>query len=83
MVKFSFSLDGIVSSGVGVFTGQKNSAEDNALPEAILKQVKKKLHDHIYVIDRGLQSVRVVNQFDQNSAQFIIRPVQIDSYGLD
>ncbi len=63
MVKFSFSLDGIVSSGVGVFTGQKNSAEDNALPEAILKQVKKKAsrsylcHRQRTTICKGRESV--------------------------
>lgn len=38
LVKFSFSFDGVLPSGAEVFTGQKYSAEDNALPEAILKQ---------------------------------------------
>jgi predicted DNA-binding protein len=42
LVKFSFSFDGILPSGVEVFTGQKYSSEEAALPEAILKQVKKK-----------------------------------------
>lgn len=56
LVKFSFSFDGILSSGVEVYTGQKYSAEDNALPEAILKQVKKEEHhDNIYV--RGVLQV--------------------------
>ena len=66
LVKFSFSFDGILPSGVEVFTGQKYSSEEAALPEAILKQVKKEEHhENIYVIDRGLQSTRVMKDFDE------------------
>uniref|UniRef100_A0A0P4W5I9 Transposase IS4-like domain-containing protein n=1 Tax=Scylla olivacea TaxID=85551 RepID=A0A0P4W5I9_SCYOL len=74
LVKFSFSFDGILPSGVEVFTGQKYSSEEAALPEAILKQVKKEEHhESIYVIDRGLQSTRVMKDFDEKSVKFIIR----------
>ena len=74
LVKFSFSFDGILPSGVEVFTGQKYSSEEAALPEAILKQVKKEEHhENIYVIDRGLQSTRVMKDFDEKSVKFIIR----------
>ena len=74
LVKFSFSFDGVLPSDVEVFTAQKYSAEDNALPEAILKQVKKEEHhSNIYVIDRGLQSTRVMRDFEQKSVKFIIR----------
>lgn len=74
LVKFSFSFDGILPSGVEVFTAQKYSSEESALPEAILKQVKKEeYHDNIYVIDRGLQSTRSMKEFDGQSEKFIIR----------
>lgn len=74
LVKFSFSFDGVLPSGVEIFTGQKYSAEDNALPKAILKHVKKEKHyDNIYVIDRGLQSVRAMKEFEEKSVKFIIR----------
>ena len=74
LVKFSFSFDGILPSGVEVFTGQKYSSEEAALPEAILKQViKEEHHENIYVIDRGLQSTRVIKDFDEKSVKFIIR----------
>ena len=74
LVKFSFSFDGLLPSGMEVFTGQKYSAEDNALPEAILKQVKREEHhSNIYVIDRGLQSTRAMKDFDEKSVKFIIR----------
>ena len=74
LVKFSFSFDGILPSGVEVFTGQKYSSEEAALPEAILKQVKKEEHhENIYVIDRGLQSTRVMKENNKKSVKFIIR----------
>lgn len=74
LIKFSFSFDGILPSGVEVFNGQKYSSEDIALPEAILKQVKKEEHHgNIYVIDRGLQSTRTMKEFEENSVKFIIR----------
>lgn len=74
LIKFSFSFDGILPSGVEVFNGQKYSSEDMALPEAILKQVKKEeRHGNIYVIDRGLQSTRTMKEFEENSVKFIIR----------
>ena len=74
LVKFSFSFDGILPSGVEVFTAQKYSSEESALPEAILKQVKKdQHHGNIYVIDRGLQSTRMMKDFEEKSVKFIIR----------
>ena len=74
LVKFNFSFDGILPSGVEVFTGQKYSSEESALPEAILKQVKQEEHhDNIYVIDRGLQSTRTMKHFEEKSVKFIIR----------
>uniref|UniRef100_UPI001EEE3DDE IS4 family transposase n=2 Tax=Elizabethkingia anophelis TaxID=1117645 RepID=UPI001EEE3DDE len=74
LVKFSFSFDGILPSGVEVFTAQKYSSEESALSEAILKQVKKEeYHDNIYVIDRGLQSTRTMKNFEEQSVKFIIR----------
>ncbi|WP_103907475.1 IS4 family transposase [Sphingobacterium lactis] len=74
LVKFSFSFDGILPSGVEVFTGQKYSSEDSALPEAVLRHVRKEEHHHnIYVIDRGLQSTRTMKEFEEGSVKFIIR----------
>lgn len=66
-MKFSFSFDGTLPSGVEVFTGQKYSSEAAALSKAILKQVKKEEHhDNIYVIDRGLQFTRAMKDFEEN-----------------
>ncbi|WET00480.1 transposase [Chryseobacterium arthrosphaerae] len=74
LVKFSFSFDGILPSAVEIFTQQKYSAEDNALPEAILKQIRKEEHhSNMYVIDRGLQSTRTMKEFEENNVKFIVR----------
>lgn len=74
LVKFSFSFDGILPSGVEVFTGQKYSSEEAALPQVILKHVKnEEHHGNIYLIDRGLQSTRTMKDFDEKSVKFIIR----------
>lgn len=74
LVKFSFSFDGILPCAVEVFTGQKYSSEESALPEAILRHVKKEdHHGNIYVIDRGLQSTRTMVEFEGKSIKFIIR----------
>lgn len=74
LVKFSFSFDGILPSAVEVFTQQKYSAEDNALAQAVLNQVKKEEHhDNIYVIDRGLQSTRTMKEFEEKCLKFIVR----------
>jgi transposase len=74
LVKFSFSFDGILPSAVEIFTEQKYSAEDNALAEAVMSQVKKEEHhDNIYVIDRGIQSARTMKDFEEKGLKFIIR----------
>lgn len=74
LIKFSVSFDGILPAGVDVFNKQCYSAEDNALPEAILNQVKKDSeHRNIYIIDRGVQSTRTMKEFDQAGIKFVIR----------
>jgi transposase len=74
LIKYSVSFDGILPAGVEIFNSQRYSAEDNALPEAILKQVKKQTgHRNIYIIDRGIQSTRTMKSFTDKQIKFIIR----------
>lgn len=73
-IKFSISFDGILPAGVEIFNTKSYASEENALPEAILKQVKKDTeHRNIYIIDRGLQSTRVMKDFSQENINFVIR----------
>ncbi|MGJ1203331.1 hypothetical protein [Sphingobacterium lactis] len=52
LVKFSFSFDGILPSGVEVFTGQKYSSEDSALPGSCFKTCKKRRASRQYLCHR-------------------------------
>lgn len=74
LIKYSVSFDRILPSGVEIFNTQSYSSEENALPEAVLKQVKKDTdYRNIYIIDRGLQSTRTMKDFTQKNIKFVIR----------
>ena len=63
--EIQFSFDGILPSGVEVFTGQKYSSEEAALPETILKQVKRRTSRE-YLRDRqGFVIHKVMKDFDE------------------
>lgn len=73
-IKYSTLFDGLLPCGVETFNTSKYSSEDLALPEAILKHVEKdKNHNNIYVIDRGLQSTKTMQEFTSKEIPFIIR----------
>ena len=73
-VKYSVSFDGILPTGVEIFNTQSYASEEKALPEAILKEVKRDTeHRNIYIIDRGLQSTRAMKDFSQKNVKFVIR----------
>lgn len=74
LIKYSVSFDGILPAGVEIFNTQSYVTEENALPEAVLKQVKKDTeHRNIYTIDRGVQSARTMKEFSQKDVKFVIR----------
>jgi transposase len=74
LIKYSVSFDGILPAGVEIFNTQSYSSEENALPEAILNQVKKDTKNRsIYIIDRGVQSTRTMKEFSQKGVKFVIR----------
>jgi transposase len=74
LIKYSVSFDGILPTGVEIFNTQSYSSEEYALPETILKQVKRDTeHHNIYIIDRGLQSTRTMKNFSQKNIKFVIR----------
>jgi len=53
------------------------ASEDMALPEAIMRHIKKyDGHRNIYVMDRGLQSTRVMKAFNDPRVTFIARAKQ-------
>lgn len=73
-LKYSVYFDGTLPAGAEIFTTQSYSSEENALPEAVLKQVKKNtVHRSIYIINRGVQSARTMKEFSQKDVKFVIR----------
>lgn len=73
-VKYSMAFDGLLPCHSEVFTKERYSSEDMALPEAIMNHVKQETHhQNIYVIDRGLQSTRTMNSFTDDAVTFIVR----------
>jgi transposase len=73
-VKYSIAFDGVLPCQPNVFTSKGYSSEDLALPEAVMAHVKKETdHQNIYVMDRGLQSIRTMKTFSSNAITFICR----------
>lgn len=74
LIKYGVSFDGALPAGVEIFNTQSYVTEENALPDVILKQVKKDTeHRNIYIIDRGVQSARTMKEFSQKDVKFVIR----------
>lgn len=73
-VKYSVAFDGILPCEFKAFTSSTYSSEDIALPEVVLSHVKKDCkHQNIYVLDRGLQSTRTMQNFSNDTIRFICR----------
>lgn len=73
-VKYSIAFDGVLPCQSHVFTSKGYASEDLALPEAVMAHVKKETdHQNIYVMDRGLQSIRNMKTFSSNAITFICR----------
>jgi hypothetical protein len=80
-VKYSLAFDGVLPCLSEVFTASTYSSEENALPEVVFNHVKKEAgHQNIYVLDRGLQSTRTMNEFSHNQISFISRSKENRKY---
>lgn len=74
LTKFGVSFDGILPSSLEVYTESTYASEDVALPQVIMNHVKKETgHNNIYILDRGLQSARIMKDFSNNKISFVAR----------
>jgi Transposase DDE domain len=74
LTKFGISFDGILPASLEVYTESTYASEDVALPQVIMNHVKKETgHNNIYIIDRGLQSARIMKDFSSNKISFVAR----------
>ncbi|MDJ1492009.1 IS4/IS5 family transposase, partial [Cytophagaceae bacterium DM2B3-1] len=62
LIKYSICFDGIFPADVQTFTSQIYSSEDNALPEAVFKQVQKEREQNTFQ-----QNTFQQNTFQQNT----------------
>ena len=80
-VKYSIAFDGILPCESQVYTSAKYGSEDIALPDVIRNHVKKeKHHKNLYLIDRGLQSTRNMEDFSNEGILFICRAKENRKY---
>ena len=74
VVKYSMAFDGILPCDSKVFTSSGYINEDMALPEVVHSHIKKQSdHTNLYVLDRGLQSARNMQNFSNQKIAFIAR----------
>jgi hypothetical protein len=71
-IKYTISLTDLLPSSVEVFTQQSALSEDITIPQAILKDLDKKL-DHVFVFDRGVHGRKYFCELDENGVRFITR----------
>lgn len=73
-VKYSIAFDGVLPCHSAVFISQSYGSEDIALPKVVMGHVRKESnHRNVYVMDRGLQSIRAIKAFGSNAITFICR----------
>jgi hypothetical protein len=73
-VKYTMAFDGILPCLSEIFTASTYSSEDMAMPKVVLSHIKQETgHQNIYLLDRGLQSTRVMQSFNKEKVTFIAR----------
>jgi len=82
-IKYTIGFDGLLPCGSKIYTEAKYHSEDLALPELIRSHLKEDPdHQNIYVFDRGLQSVKTIQEFSNESITFIGRVKENRKYVL-
>lgn len=73
-VKYTMAFDGLLPCSAQAFTESTFNSEDVALPRLVWQHVKQQAgHANVYVMDRGLQSARSLQAFDQQKVSFVCR----------
>lgn len=73
-IKFSVAFDGAFPCDVKVFTEQIHCNEHNCLPEVVLSHANKQNEKtDIYLIDRGVSSLKYMVELKKKGVSFIVR----------
>ena len=83
VVKYTLAFDGLLPCSVQAFTESTFNSEDVALPQIVWQHVQKQAgHANVYVMDRGLQSARSLQAFDEQKVSFVCRAKENRKYKL-
>jgi hypothetical protein len=80
-VKYTMAFDGLLPCSVQAFSESTYNSEDVALPQLVWQHVKQQAgHKNLYLLDRGLQSARSLQAFDQKKVSFVCRAKENRKY---
>jgi hypothetical protein len=80
-VKYTMAFDGLLPCSAQAFSESSYNSEDVALPKIVWQHVKQQVgHENIYVLDRGMQSARSLQTFDQQKVGFVCRAKENRKY---
>lgn len=80
-VKYTMAFDGLLPCSVQAFSESSYNSEDVALPQIIWQHVKQQAgHENLYLLDRGVQSARSLQGFDQQKVSFVCRAKENRKY---
>ena len=73
-IKYTMAYDGFAARLAEVFSEPKYLSEDEAMPEVVMKLVKKdSRHENLYVLDRGLSALKNYDMITSGEGVFVGR----------
>jgi hypothetical protein len=82
-VKYTMAFDGLLPGCAQAFGQSCYNSEEVALPQLVWQHVKQQAgHENLYVLDRGLQSARSLQAFDEQRVRFVCRAKENRKYEL-
>ena len=80
-VKYTMAFDGLLPCSAQAFSERRYNSEDVALPQIVWQHVRQQTgHENLYVLDRGLQSARSLQAFEEQRVSFVCRAKENRKY---
>ena len=80
-VKYTMAFDGLLPCSAQAFSESSYNSEEVALPQIVWQHVKQQTgHENLYVLDRGLQSTRSMQAFEEQRVSFVCRAKENRKY---
>ena len=88
-IKYTVAFDGSLPCDVKLFTEETHCSENICLPDVVLNCAGKNNNSRdLYLIDRGMQSLKRMVEFKENNIEFVVRSnanrkhVVLESYDI-